>query len=337
MFSQRLSPGDLAALCRGVRYPLAAGLTLVHVLRQQTQRGPRGVRALAGRLLTAVESGEPLSAAMEREQAVLPPLFIAMATLADETGHLPEVLGEMERYYLLEQQLRRQFRSETALPIIQYVIAVLLITGLIYVLGLFAVNRRPLLTVFGLGGVPGALVFLALAGGTPIALWLLWQALKRAGRQRVAVDRLLLRLPVLGTCVEALVLGRFTLALMLTLDSGLPIGKALRLSLARRATRRTPRRPTAWRVLKSGATLTEALTQSGLFHEEFLHIVATAEEVGRVPEAMRQQSEYYHEEAARRLTGLTRAAAKGVWLLYAAFMVWMIFKFANIYFGALHL
>src|SRR5947209_1100715 len=224
MFSQRLSPGELVALCRALRHQLAAGLTLVRVLRQETQRGPMGVRALAGRLLTAVESGEPLSAALEREDAVLPPLFIAMAKLAEETGHLPEVLGELERYYLLEVELRRRFRGQMVLPVLQFVFAVCVVTGLIYVLGLLAApGRPPLLTFFGLGGVAGALAFFALAAGTPVALVILWQVLKRFGRQRRAVDRMLLRLPVLGPCLEALALGRFTLALQLTLDSGLAI------------------------------------------------------------------------------------------------------------------
>lgn len=338
MFSRRLSPGELVALCRGLRHPLTAGLTLVHVLRQQTQRGPSGVRALAGRLLAAVEAGEPFSAALEREQDVLPPLLIAMATLAEETGHLPEVLGPLEHYYLLEQQLRRRFQAEIIMPVLQYVFAVLLITGLIYVLGLFAVAGRPMLTIFGVGGMAGALMFLAIAAGTPIAVWFGWQTLKRHARQRAAVDRLLLRIPVLGSCLEALALGRFALALQLTLDSSLPIAAALRLSL--RATGNAAYAATAddvARALKSGATLTEALMQSGRFHEEFLHIIESAEEVGRVPEAMQQQAEYYQEESARRLTSLSRAAAKGVWVLYAVFMVWMIFKLAGVYLAQLRI
>jgi type IV pilus assembly protein PilC len=337
MFSRRLSAGELAVLCRSVRHPLAAGLTLVQVLRQQTQRGPFAVRALADRLLTAVQAGDPLGTALEREQDVLPPLFVAMGKVADETGHLPEVLGELERYYQMEQQLRRRFRSETILPILQYVFAVLLITGLIYVLGMFAPpGRPPLLTVFGLGGALGALAFFAIAAGAPVAAWLLWQMLKRYSRQRAIVDRLLLRLPVLGPCVEALALGRFTLALQLTLDSSLPIARALRLSL--RATGIAAYAAAADRVagaLKGGETLTDALTQSGLFHEEFLHIIDSAEQVGRVPEAMQQQAEYYHEEASRRLKALAQAASRGIWCLYAVFMVWMIFKIAGVYLGAL--
>jgi type II secretory pathway component PulF len=337
MFSRSLSSADLVALCRALRHSLGAGLTLVHVLRQQAERGPRGVRPLAARLLPALESGSGLGEALDRETSVLPPLFVSMAKLGEETGHLPEVLGELEQYYQLELSLRRQVRSQSFLPVAQFVFAVLLIAGLIFVLGLLAApGKPPLLTIFGLGGAAGALAFLGVVGGSLGGLALVWLALSRWRRQRAAADRFLLRLPVLGPCLEALALGRFALALQLTLDSGLAIARGLRLSL--RATGNAAFAAAAddvARVLKSGQTLTEALALSGLFSEEFMQIIANAEEVGSVPEVMRQQARYYHEEAARRMTALARAASMCLWVIYAGFMIWMIFKIANVYLGAL--
>ncbi len=97
MFLQRLSADELVVLCRTLRHQLAAGLPIVRILKQQSERGPHRVRLLAGRLLFAVETGTSVSAALEHERDVLPPLFLAMASLGDETGHLPEVLGELER------------------------------------------------------------------------------------------------------------------------------------------------------------------------------------------------------------------------------------------------
>src|SRR5258708_25410543 len=198
MFSRSLSSADLVALCRAQRHSLGAGLTLVHVLRQQAERGPRGVRPLAARLLPALEAGSGLGEALDHETGVLPPLFISMAKLGEETGHLPEVLGELEQYYQLELSLRRQVRSQSFLPVAQFVFAVLLIAGLIFVLGLLAGTGRPLLTIFGLGGAAGALAFLGIVGGTLGGLALGWLVLSRWRRQRAAADRFLLRLPVLG-------------------------------------------------------------------------------------------------------------------------------------------
>ena len=46
------------------------------------------------------------------------------------------------------------------------------------------------------------------------------------------MQELLLRLPLVGPCLRALALGRFALALSLTMEAGLSLGKALRQSLA---------------------------------------------------------------------------------------------------------
>ena len=326
MFSSRLSADDLVVLCRSLRHQLSAGVALLRVLQQQAERGPRAVRPVAARLLATLSAGEPLSVALDRESAALPPLFLALARLGEETGHFPEVLGELEQYYQLQAQLRRQFLSRAFAPVAQLVLGVLIVAGLIFVLGLISGSASPL-TVFGLGGGAGALAFLGIAVGAAALLALGWFAFLRWSNQRASADRLLLRIPALGPCLEALALARFSLALHLTLDSGLSIAKALRLSL--QATGNIAFAAVAdpvARTLKSGQPLHDALAATGRFPFDFLEIVATAEESGRVPEVMRQQAEHYHEEAGRRMTTLTRVANGLVWLLYAGFMIWMIFR-----------
>jgi type II secretory pathway component PulF len=125
-------------------------------------------------------------------------------------------------------------------------------------------------------------------------------------------------------------------AFNLTLETGMPIKNALRLSL--RATGNaafTARTGVVLDAIKAGEDLTLALSKCRLFPEEFMSMMAMAEEGGRVPEILRHQAEYYHEEASRRLTALTRMATGGVWLVYAIFMIVAIFKIANMYLSAL--
>jgi len=57
MFSRRLPFYDLVSFCRILKHNLGAGLTLVQVLRQQSERGPPAVRPLAGRLHEALRQG----------------------------------------------------------------------------------------------------------------------------------------------------------------------------------------------------------------------------------------------------------------------------------------
>ncbi len=338
MFSRRLPLGDLAQLCRQLRHSLGAGVGLLRVLRQMAERGPRSARPLMGRVEEAVQRGELLSDALEREKELFPPLFLALVKVGEETGNLPETLRELESYFQLEFQLRRQLRSHTLPIIIQFLMAVFVVAGMLFVLGAIASSRggQPLITLFGLSGAAASLAFLGVVFGTIFGLWFLYTATSELTRQRAAADRFFLSLPALGPAMESLALSRFTLALQLTLDSGLPITKALKLSLQATANAAyAAKADVVVQSLKSGEPLYEALRRTGLFAPEFIDIVASSEEGGRVPEMMRHQAAYYQEESARRLTLLARAAAGLVWLANAAFIIWMIFRIAGAYIGAI--
>jgi type II secretory pathway component PulF len=116
----------------------------------------------------------------------------------------------------------------------------------------------------------------------------------------------------------------------------MPIKQAVRLSLQATGNAAfTARTGVVLEAIKAGEDLTLALLKCRLFPEQFMSMVAMAEEGGRVPEILRHQAEYYHEESSRRLTTLTKMATGGVWLLYAIFMIVAIFKIASIYLNAL--
>lgn len=339
MFSRRLPLADLVDLCRILRHNLSAGISLQRVMKQQSERGRRSYRAIASRISDALQQGSSFSRALDDERGAFPVLFLAMVKVGESTGHMPEIFGELERYYELEMQLRRQFRSQTFLPIIQFVAAVLVVAGVIFVMGLIASlnpGARPLLTIFGLSGGSGALAFLGIVFGTLLTLYLLYWLLSRIGNQKAWMDRILLSVPALGPCLRALIMSRFTLALQLTLDSGLSITKALRLSLEATGNAYfVSRADSVVQSLKNGQTLYDALEASGLFTSDFMEMIATSEESGRVPEMMKHQSQYYHEETARRMKTLTTVAGFGVWLCVAGFIIWAIFRLAGIYFDAL--
>lgn len=282
--------------------------------------------------------GDNLSDAFDKEAAFFPPIFLAMVKVGETTGHLAEIFGELEKYFQLELQLRRQFRAQTFLPAVQFVFAVCVVAGVIFLLGMIADmnNAAPLLTIFGLKGGPGALAFLALVFGTLGIGVLGYWMLARLGSRQLWFHRLLMRIPTLGPCLYSLAMSRFTLALQLTLDSGLSITKGIRLSFE--ATGNVVFADGADTVvssLKKGESLYDSLGRCRLLDESFLEMVYSAEASGSVPEMMRHLARQYQEETSRRMTTLTRFAAGAVWLFVAAFIIWAIFRLAMIYLDAL--
>ena len=322
---------SLIELCRSLRHYLAAGLSLLDVFRQQAKRGPGPVRRLAEDVVKDIEQGNDLERALNRHKDRFPPLFLALASVGEQSGSLPEVFAELEKYFKLQQQLRRQFWSQITWPILQFVLATLVIAAMLFILGLFGSTFDPL--GFGLLGTAGALTFLGIVWGTVALLGGGYILLTRSLRGRARVHALLLRLPVVGPCLEALALSRFCLALRLTMETAMPIARAAKLSL--RATGNeafVARTDVVVKALNEGKDLALAFARSRLLPEDFVNILANAEEGGRVAEMLRHQAEHYEEEASRRLTVLTKVAGWGIWMVVAGLMIFLIFRMYLTYF-----
>ncbi len=331
LFSKRLPLSGLIDLCRALRHQLSAGLTLRDVFHHQARKGLYGVRPVAERISQKLDAGESLEDALREEQKTFPPLFLALAGVGENTGHLPEIFGTLENYYLMEQRFWRQFWSACTLPIIQFVGAVFVIVLMLLVLGFLGSSIDPI----GLGtGVAGALRFLAAVATPIVALIVAYALLSRSLEQKAFADLIFMRLPAIGPVVEALSLSRLALALQLTLDSSLPAPRALGLSLRGTGNAAYAKKAKVVQdALKRGDSLAEALTEARVFPDDFLHLVAVGEEGGRVPEVMRTRAKQYEEEAEMRLKVLTRVAGFGVWLIVAALIITAIFRLARVYFG----
>ena len=330
--SSRVPLTSLIELCRVMRHNLAAGLTLRHVFNQQATRGAVGVRPIAERISQQLQEGESLQDALEHEKAHFPPLFTSLVTVGEKSGSLPEVFEELERYFALQLKLKRQFLQQIAWPVIQFCMAPFVLAGMMLVLGMFGSNFDPL--GFGLTGASGAITVLVGWFGCIAVLIAAYFVLTRSLRQQVVVDEFLLRIWVVGPCLRAMAMTRFCMALGLTMETGMSVAKAMKLTL--RATANSAfeaRIDQITEAVKGGEDLTEALRLTGIFSPDFLDILANAEESGRVVEVMERQAKYYEEESTRRMTILTQVASKGVYLMVAGVLIFLIFRIFSIYVG----
>jgi type IV pilus assembly protein PilC len=332
MFSSRLPLSSLIELCRVSRHYLSSGLSLLDVFRQQASRGPASVRPVAERIAQNLARGASLEEALQPEQRRFPPLFRALAEVGEQTGMLPEVFGQLERFYRRVQELRRQFLVRIAWPMTQFFLAIFVLAGLIFILGLLPVNTRPGGPSYdplglGLTGPSGAFLFLGVIFAAFLTLAGLYLLLTRAFGKSAAVHAFLLKLPAIGPCLRSLALARFSLALSLTTESGMSIRRALKLAF--RATGNTAfvaRSGAAEASVRAGQDLTSSLSQTHLFPGDFLRIVEVAEESGQLSESLQQQADHYHEESSRRLGFLTSLAGYGVWLFVGMVLIFVIFR-----------
>lgn len=325
----------MAALCHAFRVGHNAGMTLVEIFQQQARKGPISARPLIARVAERLKQGDSLEDALKAEGEAFPPLFVSMAAVGEQTGNLPEVFHELEKYYRAQLTLWREFIAHSVWPMIQLIAAIIVITLLILILGWLADNPERAFDPLGFGvGPAGAVKFLATVFLFFATLVLIYLIATRAMGQKAAVHRLLLKIPVIGPCLQAIALARLARALKLTMDSTLAAHRAVQRSLLVSGNSAYEAcADTAAIQIKRGREIADVLRDCDVFPEEFLQAIHTGEQTGELPEVMARQAEYYQEEAGRRLRTLTIVASFLVWLFVAGLIIWAIFRIALSIFG----
>ena len=342
MFSSRLPLSALLELCRSLKHYLGAGLTLVDAFAHQHKRGAGAMSEVSGLIVADLRQGDSLEAALKKQESRFPPLFISLAAVGERAGMLAEIFGELERYFIRQQKLQRDFVGRITWPVVQFVLAVFVLALLIFFLGQLPANNapgQPTYDPLGLGllGGSGALIFLGVVFGTIGGLFATYYLVSRSMANRASVDRKLLGLPALGPCLRALALGRFCLALRLTTETGMSLGKAVRLSMRAAGNRAfVAATDDVLADIERGDDLTFALGRTNLFPEDLMHSIAVAEESGTLDAVLRHQGDHYHDEASRRLAILTTLAGYAIWACVGLFIIVAIFRLYSSYLGMLN-
>ena len=254
-----------------------------------------------------------------------------MLEMAENSGALPEVLKHLAEHYENNIRLKREFIQSIIWPGFQLVAAIFVIAILILVLGMVAEttgNNDLSVLVFGLVGPKGAIIWLCGTFGSIAGVFFAYKMINGLFQGEKVLDTFLIRIPVLGHCMRAFAIARFSWAYYLTQQTGMPVVESLKGSL--RATGNgafMASSPNICGTILEGATLTDALARSELFPDDFLEMVSVAEESGTVPEALNRLSPQFEENARSHLKTLTRAVTVLVWLIVAGFIVFFVFRF----------
>jgi len=329
----------LVMWCRTLHHSLGAGLDPVRIFRQQAKSGPRALRGVAADVADKLGKGESLEDAFAEYENRFPPLFLELVAVGEQTGRLEDTFRELEQYYDSTLSIQRNFRSQMAYPAIQFVLAVLIISGLIWVLGMLAGSGKAITTDptgLGLTGTAGAITFMVVAFGVVGGILFAMKLSADNVKWRARMEGMLMVIPGWGPAILALALQRFCVALRMCMEAGLRAEKTIHYCF--RATSNsafTSREGRAQQVVKKGGELNEAILASGApFPDEFREMVLMGDETGNMSEVMERLAERYREEAERRLRSAAQYTSWAIYGLVALMIILAIFKIASIYIGA---
>jgi type IV pilus assembly protein PilC len=336
MFSSKCPLPALVAWCRTFKHSLGAGLNPIKVFRQQAKSGPRPLRPVAAAVAERLEKGDSLEDAFEPFRDQFPPLFVELVAAGEKSGRLEETFDELMQYYETTDRVRRDFRSQMIYPAIQFVAAVLIISALIFILGMLGSKMDP--TGLGLTGTAGALTFLCVAFGVVGGVVLVVRSALNSIKWRSQLEGFCLIVPAWGPALKAFAVHRFLIALRMTHEAGLRAEESLRYSFRATANSHFMRgMPWAVARVKKGGAIYDALVDSGApFPDDVRDSILGAEEAGRMSEVCERLSENYREEGSRRLKEAAQYTSWALYALGAIFIIVAIFSIASMYLGALN-
>jgi len=271
------------------------------------------LRRIVGELHFALsEEGKSLSEAMADHPAAFPPVYISTIEAGEASGRLDFVLNQLVEYLDWQETISGQVTQATMYPMI----ILGAVGGLILVLVTFVFPRilpvllartteLPLPTRIVMK-VSGTLrnywyLFLIVFGGGA----LFFRALRRTDRGSLAIDRLMLRLPIFGELLHQVNMARVVTYLGLFYRSGVEVILSLTLVERMVSNRIVANAVRAARdAIEGGSTMAAAFSQGTMFPPVVVRSVALGESTGQLDESLARATAYYAREvpaAVRRL------------------------------------
>lgn len=329
MFRSRLSLKQLSMVCRSLGTTLHAGVPILKAVSLAGGKSSQpALRDAMADIENQIKEGNQLSTAMEAQDGLFPDLTVDMIRVAEHTGMLPEVFRSLAEHYENNLRLKKDFYGQIAWPVLQFGAAIGIVAFLIFILGIIGSGAAQLDPLgFGLFGAKGALVWLSGWAILLTSAYVAYRVLAASKNGMAAVYGAMMRLPVIGTCMESFAVARFSWAFHLTQEAGMPIDQSLRASLKATANGAfIAASDGVVRSVESGDSLTEALAQSELFSNDFIQMVSVGETTGTVPETLNRLSPQFEDQARRSLRTLAAAAGWAVWCAVAIFIIFLIFR-----------
>lgn len=255
-------------------------------------------------LAADLKRGLPPSQAFAKHPQAFDQVYLSLLSAGEASAKVPQMLARIEEYLSFQAELKQKVRTAIMYPAVLLVVSSVVILFLLtFVLPTFVdifdqfdaplpLPTRILLRVSTLFTSYWYLAILALlVGGLQGRLWL------KEPRNRSALDDFLLRLPILGAMIDAIVLARILRTLSVLVESRVPILKALEL------TRSTTGQVYYQRLLdqvaeyvSEGKGIALALFESSRFPRPVANMVATAQRTGSLAEVLKLSADHYQKE-----------------------------------------
>jgi type IV pilus assembly protein PilC len=295
---------------------LEAGLPLLEALNTQyRQTKNRLLKNAIREIARDVEGGYTLAESMRKHKKVFSELYVNMVEAGEKGGALGEILARLAEYLEKMADIQRKIKGAMIYPIIVICVMIVAVTALlIFVIPTFADlyqgfgAQLPGLTrmIIGISNFVKKNILLIL--GITILIVAVIMGWYKTPSGKEVLDRIILRIPIIGPLVHKNALARFSRTLSTLLNSGVDLMEAMEIT-ARTTGNKVVQHGImrARNSIREGSTISRPLEQSRIFPPLVVQMVAIGEQSGNLDEMLAKVADFYDKEVDAAVEALTTA------------------------------
>jgi type IV pilus assembly protein PilC len=308
-----VSVKDMGVFTRQFATMINAGLPMVQCLGiLSAQMEKEFFRKVVGGVMNDVEGGSTLAEALGK-YPVFSRLYVNMVEAGEAGGILDQILNRLAQYLEKAEALTRKVKSAMMYPTVVFVVATAAtVFMLLFIIPTFARmfsdfgGELPLPTkvVLAFSNFLRMYWYVLILGVSGAIYGLKRFYATKAGKKKI--DRLLLKIPVLGSVLRKAAVARFTRTLGTLVSSGVPILNGLDIT-ARTAGNSVIEDAilSTRESISQGNTIAGPLKECGVFPPMVVQMISVGEETGALDEMLNKIATFYDSEVDTAVEALT--------------------------------
>jgi type IV pilus assembly protein PilC len=311
--SGKISMRDVVIFTRQFSTMINAGLPLVQaldILAKQSEN--KALKDVTRAVVFDVESGHTVADALRKHPKAFTDLYVNMVAAGEAGGILDTILMRLATFLEKNDALVRKVKGAMIYPgVIMSVAAIAIVVLLLFVIPVFE-------KMFESVGMPLPLptrvvismsrflqsFWWAVIGGFMFMGWSL-KKYYATSDGKLAIDKALLKMPVLGDVLRKSAVSRFTRTLGTLIGSGVSILDGLEITAKTAGNRVIQDAIMESRAsIAGGETISAPLQKSQVFPPMVISMIAVGEQTGGLDEMLSKIADFYDEEVDAAVSGL---------------------------------
>jgi general secretion pathway protein F len=332
---ERVRPQEVAAFTRQLATLLKAGIPLAEALGALSEQADnKKFEEVLAEIRQKVNEGSSLADTMSKHPRIFPELYTNMVRSGEAAGNLDAVLARLADFLDAQNALRAKVSGALTYPIIMVILGSLVMGVLMVVVvpkitSIFADLGRTLpwntqLLIFAadvIGGYWWAVIIVALGA------WVLYRRWSRSAKGKAVVDRVSLKLPLVGPLTRYVGVARFARTLSTMLAAGVPVLTAL--EITKKVLNNTVLEKVveeARDAIREGESIAAPLKRSKQFPSLMVHMVAVGERSGQLEAMLENVATAYERDVEGKVARLTTVLSPALIVGMAMAVVFIVFS-----------